>query len=192
MTKFQSALTCILKSFFRNGFVLTTLAGCTSMVAHTSIDPYISNKEKRDKLELLAEQYCQEKQSVADRNNPAKLPDYLFTTDGCSRWFDDSWVSCCVAHDITYWCGGSNEDRAEADQIFKQCINQKAALMGGMMHLGVRVGGSPWLPTPWRWGYGWKKWPKGYQEDSKHQAVNSIFDKLHIPETIDDQLKQIK
>lgn len=24
-----------------------------------------------------------------------------------------------------------------------------------MMHAGVRIGGAPWQPAPWRWGYGW-------------------------------------
>jgi hypothetical protein len=27
------------------------------------------------------------------------------------------------------------------------------------MYIGVRIGGHAWLPTPWRWGYGWY-WPQ--------------------------------
>lgn len=159
------------------------------MIARTSIDPFISNKEKRDALELLAVQYCQEKQSAPGYAQPIKMPDYLFTTDGCSRWFDASWVSCCVVHDIMYWCGGSDEDRKEADQIIQQCVGPKASLIGGMMYLGVRVGGSAWLPTPWRWGYGWKKWPRGYEYTNKHQSVSSILDKLRTLESVEELLK---
>ncbi len=140
-------------------------------------------------LELLAATYCREKQSVPENRQPVMMPDYQFTTDGCSRWFDESWVSCCVVHDILYWCGGSAEDRKEADNIMMQCANQKAALMGGIMYPGVRIGGSPWLPTPWRWGYGWEKWPIGYQKTVRYKTIKSILDKLGIPEAVERQLK---
>ena len=189
MTTLPPRLTGILKLLPLYLLILAVLAGCTSMVAHTSIDPYISDKVKRDSLEQLAKQYCQEKQAQSGTAKPIRLPDYLFTTDGCSRWLDKSWVSCCVAHDIAYWCGGSYEDREEADQLFKQCVNQKAEMMGGLMHLGVRIGGSPWWPTPWRWGYGWKKWPKGYQKAGNPQAIVNILSTLHIQETLEKQLK---
>jgi len=165
------------------------LAGCTTMVATTSIDPYLSNKGKREKLENLAARYCLEKQSVPGRNQSIAMPDYLFTTDGCSRWLDQSWVSCCVVHDIMYWCGGSDEERKQADQIIMQCVNQKVSLVGVIMYPGIKVGGSPWLPTPWRWGYGWKEWPRGYQETNFHQDIKSILKKLHVSETIEEQLK---
>ena len=29
------------------------------------------------------------------------------------------------------------------------------------MYIGVRIGGPPWYPVPFRWGYGWD-WPHGY------------------------------
>lgn len=188
MIKFQPALTIVAKYFFINS-VLVMLAGCTTMVARTSIEPYISNKEKKEKLEILAAEYCLEKQTIPGNNQSIVLPDYPFSTDGCSRWFDESWVSCCVVHDITYWCGGSDEDRKEADQIIKQCANQKASFVGVIMYPGIRVGGSPWLPTPWRWGYGWKQWPRGYQKTNLHQDIKSILKKLDISETIEEQLK---
>jgi len=34
--------------------------------------------------------------------------------------------------------------------------------IGALMLLGVRLGGSPWWPTPFRWGYGWS-YMRGYQ-----------------------------
>ena len=169
--------------------ILVALAGCTTLVAHTSIDPYISDKGKRNQLELLAEKYCKEKQSIPGQAQAIVLPNYIFTTDGCSRWFDKSWVSCCVVHDIIYWCGGSDEDRKEADQIIMECANKKASLMGEIIYPVVRIGGLPWLPTPWRWGYGWKEWPRGYINISNNQSIKSILNKLRIPEIIEKQLK---
>jgi hypothetical protein len=32
----------------------------------------------------------------------------------------------------------------------------------------VRVGGSPYWPTKFRWGYGWS-WPRGYKEVTKEE-----------------------
>jgi hypothetical protein len=186
--KFQPTFTIIAKYFFINN-VLVALVGCTTLVAHTSIDPYINNKEKRNRLEVLAAQYCKEKQSLPGQTQAIDLPDYIFTTDGCSRWFDESWVSCCVVHDIMYWCGGSDDDRKEADKIIKECADKKAFLMGGIIYPGVRIGGLPWLPTPWRWGYGWKKWPRGYKNTSNKQSIESILNKLRIPEIVEEQLK---
>ncbi len=179
-----------IEKFFCVSIIFFTLAGCTTLVAHSSIDPYISNREKRNQLELLAEQYCKEKQFLPGQVQASVLPDYIFTTDGCSRWFDQSWVSCCVVHDIMYWCGGSDEDREEADQIILECANKKASLMGEIIYPGVRIGGLPWLPTPWRWGYGWKKWPRGYENSNNNQSIRNILNKLQIPEIVEEQLKE--
>lgn len=88
-------------------------------------------------------------------------PPHPFTTDGCSAWPDDGWVDCCVVHDVAYWCGGSAEDRARADELLESCVASVAPRMAPVMWLGVRMGGVPWMPTPWRWGYGWD-YPSGY------------------------------
>jgi len=165
------------------------LADCTTMVAHNTAEPYLHNQEKRDKLQQLAVQYCQVKQSKSGQKQAPSMPDYPFTTDGCSRWPDESWVACCIVHDITYWCGGSEKNREETDRIITHCINKKAPPLGGVMYPGVRVGGSPWLPTPWRWGYGWKKWPKGYQISDSRKSIHSILEELNIFEIVEKQLK---
>lgn len=66
---------------------------------------------------------------------------------------------CCVVHDFAYWCGGSDEQRAAADQAMRRCLMALGhPRLSGWMYLGVRLGGHPWLPFPWRWGYGWD-WP---------------------------------
>ena len=92
-----------------------------------------------------------------------------FTSDGCSSFpngtpkQNDLWLSCCIAHDLAYWAGGTYEERLEADKELKGCVTsvgkkEVAELMMG----GVRVGGTPYLPTRFRWGYGWP-YPRGYK-----------------------------
>jgi hypothetical protein len=62
------------------------LSGCTTLVPHTSIEPYIKDKQKRNAIELIAETYCREKRLAPDSSQPEQVPDYIFTTDGCSRF----------------------------------------------------------------------------------------------------------
>ena len=50
-----------------------------------------------------------------------------------------------------------------ADQQLQQCVAKVGApQIAKLMLAGVRVGGSPYLPTPFRWGYGWS-YPRGYK-----------------------------
>ncbi|MFN0318056.1 MAG: hypothetical protein ACKVQA_23765 [Burkholderiales bacterium] len=91
-----------------------------------------------------------------------------FTTDGCSDFPDGTprhrqiWRDCCVAHDRAYWRGGTYDERLEADRALQACVavtGERA--IARIMLAGVRVGGSPWWPSRFRWGYGWP-WPRGY------------------------------
>jgi hypothetical protein len=100
----------------------------------------------------------------AGRRGPAGAPPHPFTSDGCSVWPDSRWVACCVEHDVAYWCGGSAQARARADRRLRQCVAARSAGMAPLMWLGVRAGGAPWMPAPWRWGYGWD-YPAGYTTD---------------------------
>jgi len=163
--------------------------GCTTKVARTSLEPYITDKQKRNVLELAAEEYCKEKRTTLESPQASVRPDYLFTTDGCTHWFDNSWTACCVAHDIAYWCGGGEEDRKEADRLLRQCANQKRPFLGDFLYASVRVWGSPWLPTPWRWGYGWKEWPRGYEKLAPADSVSEVLNKLNIP-ALEEDLKE--
>jgi hypothetical protein len=89
-------------------------------------------------------------------------PPQRFTTDGCTLSPDGTWQSCCVEHDMSYWCGGSAEARLEADAKFRACVAGKGGHGAAeVMYWGVRLGGHPWIPGYWRWGYGWP-WPRGY------------------------------
>jgi hypothetical protein len=84
-------------------------------------------------------------------------PDHDFTSDGCSMWPDDGWVACCVEHDLAYWCGGSATARMRADAEFGACVRDDARRshhLSDLMYWGVRLGGIPWQPFPWRWAYG--------------------------------------
>ncbi|GAA5213589.1 hypothetical protein ACFSJ3_03250 [Corallincola platygyrae] len=92
-----------------------------------------------------------------------------FTSDGCSAFPDgtfeqqDLWLSCCHAHDVAYWMGGTYEQREQADEELRACVADLGEpAIGLLMQAGVRVGGTPFAPTTFRWGYGWS-FPRGYK-----------------------------
>lgn len=133
--------------------VVAALSGCTP--THSTIGGYTS--------EELAKVVQEARNECAARRGAAHVPPNPFTTDGCSLWPDCTWQECCVDHDKWYWCGGSAEDRKEADATLRNCVARESANTASLMWVGVRLGGAPWLPLPWRWGYGWP-WPRGYDE----------------------------
>jgi hypothetical protein len=90
------------------------------------------------------------------RRGEHDLPPYAFTSDGCSMWPDGNWVDCCLQHDMMYWCGGNAAARQQADAQLRACVaDHGATCTGQLMYVGVRIGGIPWQPFPWRWAYGW-------------------------------------
>jgi hypothetical protein len=94
--------------------------------------------------------------AYAARQWRAPLPPTGFVSDGCSLWPDGHWVECCVAHDLTYWMGGSGAERRRADSDLRRCVSDGGhPFMARIMFLGVRAAGVHWLPTPFRWGFGW-------------------------------------
>jgi hypothetical protein len=161
------------------------ITGCTSLESRLSIEPYTKNKPMRNALEDVAEAYCREKHSDSEAR-----PDFIFTSDGCSRWPDDSWVACCIAHDIAYWCGGSEQDRKNADQELMRCVNADTQGMGNLLYAGVRIGGMPWWPTPWRWGYGWDNWPSDYEAPKPSPPLHKIYKAIKVYETIERHLQE--
>lgn len=114
-----------------------------------------------------------------------------FTSDGCSAFPDGTfeqkelWLSCCIQHDYDYWQGGTYQQRLISDQNLQTCV----ALVGepeiaALMLAGVRVGGTPYLPTTFRWGYGWS-YPRLYgeltaQEQKQVKALASNLDEITI------------
>jgi len=99
-----------------------------------------------------------------------------FRTDGCSLFFDKSpfsgkdWLECCFKHDFAYWRGGTEEERKKADIELKECVYEKTqdANLAELMYYGVRVGGSAYFPTWYRWGYGWT-YSRGYKPLSSEE-----------------------
>lgn len=103
-----------------------------------------------------------------------------FTSDGCSAWPDGTmaekslWLRCCTTHDKSYWRGGTYAERKTADQALQSCVADVGKpKVAAVMLAGVRVGGSPWWPTAFRWGYGWP-WGRGYRALSPEE--NNLVD----------------
>lgn len=101
-----------------------------------------------------------------------------FSTDGCSMFPDGTpsdrtkWQSCCIVHDEAYYKGGPAKLKKQADSQLRSCIAEKSGStwLAGAVYYGVRIGGTPALPTPWRWGYGWKYDPmNGYRDIPQNQ-----------------------
>lgn len=100
-----------------------------------------------------------------------------FESDGCSSfpdgtfWQNELWLMCCVAHDYAYWKGGTYQERVLADNELEVCVSgvgePEIALL---MLAGVRVGGTPYLPTRFRWGYGWP-YPQGYKALTEEEIM---------------------
>lgn len=105
-----------------------------------------------------------------------------FTSDGCSVFPDGTWAettlweSCCFKHDYDYWKGGTQLERETSDKALQQCVtNLGEAKIAELMLAGVRAGGGPLWPTPYRWGYGWPL-GRGYKalSDSEQKQVDRL------------------
>ena len=104
-----------------------------------------------------------------------------FTSDGCSSFPNGTieqgtlWLSCCTEHDKAYWQGGSYQQRHDADIELKRCVSSMGEpVIAELMLSGVRVGGSPYWPTQFRWGYGYS-YPHGYTQPSDKNITVVLF-----------------
>lgn len=129
--------------------VLASVIACVHR--HHTVEPYRSDPVAAAALVTAAERLCLERTPPDEA-----LPEAVFVTDGCSAWPDGrAYVDCCVEHDLAYWCGGSPDERRAADDAFGRCVAERSsAALGGTMRLGVRLGGHPFFPVPYRWGFG--------------------------------------
>lgn len=67
--------------------------------------------------------------------------------------------------------GGTYEQRKLADKELQACVDQVGEeAIAKLMLAGVRVGGSPYWPTSFRWGYGWN-YGRGYQALTDEERV---------------------
>lgn len=111
---------------------------------------------------------------------PALADELLpFHSDGCSLFPDGTfknktlWNHCCIAHDKAYWLGGNYDERLLADEALRACVAQAGEpRIADLMRRGVRAGGGPQWPTPYRWGYGWST-PRGYRELSDEERARA-------------------
>lgn len=91
-------------------------------------------------------------------------------SDGCTLIPDGHLRSCCVSHDRDYYWGGTYEERRESDRRLYYCIVKKRGfqhkIFAPFIWLGVRIGGLPFLPTKFRWGFGRKA--KGYSDEPRN------------------------
>ncbi|VAW45483.1 hypothetical protein MNBD_GAMMA02-829 [hydrothermal vent metagenome] len=118
-----------------------------------------------------------------------------FKSDGCSSFSDgtladkDLWKACCYHHDLAYWQGGNKSMRKQADIELKQCVAAVGKpMIAKLMLAGVRVGGSPYWPTKFRWAYGWP-YLRGYKELSPEDRTLTEKELKRISQT---RIKRIK
>jgi hypothetical protein len=116
-----------------------------------------------------------------------------FSSDGCSAFPDGTftqnelWLACCTAHDYAYWQGGTYQERKEADIALQNCVAQVGEKEIALLMLaGVRVGGTPFLPTTFRWGYGWP-YPRLYGQLSaeEREQVNNASQQSELSDLAD-------
>ena len=147
-------------SYGRRALMLALGIVCT-VAACTRLDRSTVGGYTPAQLAVVAKEAREE---CAAQRGPGRVPPSEFTTDGCSVFPDGQWQHCCVRHDKKYWCGGSSAERLEADDVFGACVAEASSpVLGRIARLGVRVGGVPWMPFWFRWGYGWP-WPARYDD----------------------------
>lgn len=100
-----------------------------------------------------------------------------FVSDGCTAFPDGNYRECCEAHDLDYFKGGSFSERRASDKRLYRCVKAKGGwknkVRAPMMYLGVRVFGTGWLPTPFRWGFGKKEIYRAKDEAEKEASDES-------------------
>ena len=66
------------------------------------------------------------------------------------------WRQCCVVHDKVYYYAGSRTEKQQADTALKNCVSEIVGnkILGIVMQDAVFIGGVPYFPTTYRWGYG--------------------------------------
>ena len=99
-----------------------------------------------------------------------------FESDGCTLFPDSSmidktdWCDCCFDHDISYWQGGTEDERLKADETLRECVRGRTGNdnLAKVIYNGVRFGGSPYFYNWYRWGYGWS-YDRKYKELSAEE-----------------------
>ncbi|MDP6391244.1 MAG: hypothetical protein QF654_15215 [Alphaproteobacteria bacterium] len=139
---------------------VVVLVGACSPYVTTIQPPYTDEKLSLMQMIAKAKQMCEQ------RRGKENVPNMTFTTDGCSAAANDGpWRSCCVQHDMVYWCGGAAAEMRAADDNLRRCLTDKGypgLLVPGLAAL--HVAGHPLSIAPWRWGYG-HDYPHWYADE---------------------------
>jgi hypothetical protein len=138
---FSREVFCLLSALF--------FSACTVTPKEFAINPpyYVydlSNKKdietqkNKIKMQQFAAPICAHHRKI---NLNKMRPPNSFTSDGFSMSPDDNWGPCCMEHDISYWCGGTKQDRMDADYKMKQCITKMGYPVYGWIanNLGVQT-----------------------------------------------------
>jgi len=152
------------------GVALASMVAVACTPMHSRLQPYRDCPAAEAVLARRARTIC------SCLRADQRLPPHAFTTDGCSMSPDGDWSDCCVDHDIAYWCGGSRDDRREADRRLASCVVARGHShgFGECVRLAVRAGGVPWKPFPWRWAYGWEGL-RGYEHTPQGRDAGACF-----------------
>ena len=106
----------------------------------------------------------------------------------CSLMVHMSKVSfgCLAVLSMTLPIGsGTYQQRLDSDTALNACVATVGQPeVAALMMAGVRVGGSPYLPTKFRWGYGWS-YPRLYRplseaELKQVEKLKPELDKISI------------
>lgn len=117
-----------------------------------------------------------------------------FSSDGCSLFpdadllTDQDWCDCCLHHDVAYWKGGTEEQREQADNNLRDCVEEKTRnpVLASVMYEGVRVGGSPYFYNWYRWGYGWPYERKYQRLTAEEEALaQKLVDQFWRSDNVD-------
>ncbi len=86
---------------------------------------------------------------------------------------DGDYRNCCVEHDKAYYVGGSSKGRRDADDQLHKCVRAKGhKYLAPIIWVGVRIGGVPFLPTPFRWGFGQQKIKASSAKPVRNSEIN--------------------
>jgi len=100
-----------------------------------------------------------------DANNK-EIPPKTFKQDGCTLFpdkiFSSDFSEACFKHDISYWYGGSEEEKRQADTQLKEAAANAGTtgyLLQWPIYIGVHFFGDTWLTKYFdaNWGFGWNE-----------------------------------
>ena len=104
-----------------------------------------------------------------------------YRTDACSAPMGlaaDSWTLCCTKHDVSYWIGGSLQDKQRADTQLMNCLRTKG--VSGQIAAEV-FERAPKHFSEARWGSRWHPRrpnkplsPEEWEQVKKHQSAFSL------------------